>query len=124
MTSIDYIVVALYLIFMLSIGPVYGRFSSTASDYFRGGGGMLWWMVGASSWVMAFTAWTFTGAAGEVYRAGTFYFTLIIGSLFAAAAGIAVGWARGFRSAAGAVNSAWPVLRWTRGMRRCRATQA
>ena len=98
MTSIDYIVVALYLIFMLSIGPVYGRFSSTASDYFRGGGGMLWWMVGASSWVMAFTAWTFTGAAGEVYRAGTFYFTLIIASLFAAALTMAIGpWFRQMR---------------------------
>jgi hypothetical protein len=28
-----------YLAFMLSMGPLFMRFSKTASDYFRGGGG-------------------------------------------------------------------------------------
>ncbi len=77
MTIVDYIVVATYLAFVLALGPVYKRFSKTASDYFRAGGGMLWWMVGASAWVMTFSAWTFTGGAGKAYTEGTFFFTLI-----------------------------------------------
>jgi SSS family transporter len=76
MTTIDYVVIGVYLVFMLALGPVYQRFSSTASDYFRGGGGMLWWMVGASAWVMTFTAWTFTGGAGKAYETGTFFLLL------------------------------------------------
>lgn len=83
MTIVDYCVIAVYLVFMLAIGPVYKRFSTTASDYFRGGGGMLWWMVGASAWVMTFTAWTFTGGAGKVYDTGTFFLLLIVGNVVA-----------------------------------------
>lgn len=81
MTPIDYIVIAAYLAFVLALGPVYRRFSSTASDYFRAGGGMLWWMVGASAWVMTFSAWTFTGGAGRAYESGTF-FLLLAGANF------------------------------------------
>lgn len=77
MTLIDYIVIAAYLAFVLALGPVYRGFSSTASDYFRAGGGMLWWMVGASAWVMTFSAWTFTGGAGRAYESGTFFLLLI-----------------------------------------------
>ncbi len=76
MTVIDYIVVVAYLLFILALGPVYQRFSSTASDFFRGGGGMLWWMVGASAWVMTFSAWTFTGGAGKAYDTGVFFLLL------------------------------------------------
>lgn len=83
MTTVDYIVIGVYLAFMLALGPVYKRFSTTASDYFRGGGGMLWWMVGASAWVMTFTAWTFTGGAGKVYETGTFFLLLITGNIIA-----------------------------------------
>lgn len=77
MTTLDYIVIAFYLGFMLVLGAAYKRFSATASDFFRGGGGMLWWMVGASAWVMTFTAWTFTGGAGKAYETGTFFLLLI-----------------------------------------------
>ncbi len=83
MTTVDYFVIGVYLAFMLALGPVYKRFSKTASDYFRGGGGMLWWMVGASAWVMTFTAWTFTGGAGKVYETGTFFLLLITGNIIA-----------------------------------------
>ena len=73
MTSLDYIVVVFYLTFMLALGPVYKKFSQTASDYFRGGGGMLWWMVGMSGFMTAFTAWSFVGGAGKAYETGTFF---------------------------------------------------
>ncbi len=81
MTIVDYVVIAAYLIFILALGPVYQRFSTTASDFFRGGGGMLWWMVGASAWVMTFSAWTFTGGAGKAYESGVF-FLLLAGANF------------------------------------------
>ena len=74
--TIDYIVISVYLLFMLALGPIYRKFNSTASDYFRGGGGMLWWMVGASSFMVTFSAWTFTGAAGQAYQMGTFVLLL------------------------------------------------
>ena len=82
--TIDYIVIVVYLLFMLALGPIYRRFNSTASDYFRGGGGMLWWMIGASSFMVTFSAWTFTGAAGKAYELGTFVLLLF----FANAAGL------------------------------------
>lgn len=74
--TIDYIVISVYLLFMVALGPIYRKFNSTASDYFRGGGGMLWWMVGASSFMVTFSAWTFTGAAGQAYQMGTFVLLL------------------------------------------------
>lgn len=74
--TIDYVVIVVYLLFMMALGPIYKRFNSTASDYFRGGGGMLWWMVGASSFMVTFSAWTFTGAAGQAYKNGTFVLLL------------------------------------------------
>ena len=44
--------------------------SKSTSDYFRGGGRMLWWMVGSTAFMMQFSAWTFTGAAGKAFTDG------------------------------------------------------
>jgi SSS family solute:Na+ symporter len=70
MTSYDYAVLVFYFGFMLAIGWVFRRFVTSVSDYVRGGGKALWWMVGGSAFMVAFSAWTFTGAAGEAYRTG------------------------------------------------------
>lgn len=78
MTIYDYIVVAFYLVFMLAMGPVYKSFNKTASDYFRCGGGMLWWVVGCSSFMTMFSAWSFTGGAAKAYETGTFFFLLFL----------------------------------------------
>jgi Na+/proline symporter len=74
----DYIVVGVYLVFMLALGPVYKSFSKTASDFFRGGGGMLWWVVGSSAFMNSFSAWSFTGGAAKAYETGTFFLILFI----------------------------------------------
>ena len=74
MTPWDYSVVIFYLIFILSIGFIFQRFSSTISDYFRGGGSIQWWMLGSSIFMVQFSAWTFTGAAGKAYSMGIFIF--------------------------------------------------
>ncbi|QIA65423.1 transporter [Vibrio astriarenae] len=69
--NIDMLVVGVYFIFMIAIGVIFKRFSgSSTSDYFRGGGKMLWWMVGATAFMTQFSAWTFTGAAGKAFTDG------------------------------------------------------
>jgi Na+/proline symporter len=66
----DYVVVAFYLLFLVGIGWFFRRSGVNSSEYFRGGGRMSWWMVGASGFMGSFSAWTFTGAAGLAYDHG------------------------------------------------------
>ena len=66
----DYLVIGFYFAFMAMIGVVCRKFIGNTSDYFRGGGKMLWWMAGCSAFVAQFSAWTFTGAAGKAYQDG------------------------------------------------------
>jgi SSS family solute:Na+ symporter len=70
MTPYDYAVLVFYLGFMLTISWVFRRFVTNVSDYFRGGGKALWWMVGGSAFMMSFSAWTLTGAASQAYGDG------------------------------------------------------
>ena len=66
----DYLNIAFYIAFITGVGVVFSRKSKNTSDYFRGGGVMPWWVAGASSWMASFSAWTFVGAAGEIYDEG------------------------------------------------------
>ncbi len=70
MTPYDYAVLVFYFFFMLAISWVFRRFVTNVSDYFRGGGAALWWMVGGSAFMVQFSAWTFTGAASKAYTDG------------------------------------------------------
>jgi len=80
MTPWDYSVVVFYLLFILSIGFIFQRFSSTISDYFRGGGSIQWWMLGSSIFMTQFSAWTFTGGAGKAYSSGIFIIAIFMGN--------------------------------------------
>lgn len=44
-------IVGIYFLFLIAIGWMFRTFTSTTSDYFRGGGNMLWWMVGATAFM-------------------------------------------------------------------------
>ncbi|WP_413283568.1 sodium:solute symporter family protein [Vibrio sp. MA40-2] len=67
----DYIVIAGYFILMVVISFLFKNMASkSTSDYFRGGGKMIWWMVGSTAFMCQFSAWTFTGAAGKAYSDG------------------------------------------------------
>jgi len=83
LTIYDYIAIAFFFLFMLALGPIFKRYSKDDSDFFRGGGQMLWWMVGGSAFMCQFSAWTFTGAASKAYQDGT----LVALLFFANAAG-------------------------------------
>jgi SSS family transporter len=82
-TSYDYLVIAFYLMFMIVIGLIFRGFNRDSSDYFRGGGSMLWWMCGASALMVNFSAWTFTGAAGMIYQTGTLILALYYANVVA-----------------------------------------
>lgn len=70
LTGYDYSILGFYLLFMLCLGGLFRRLSRNTSDYFRCGGAMPWWITGSSAWIATFTAWSFVGAASEVYRSG------------------------------------------------------
>jgi Na+/proline symporter len=82
-SAYDYVIIALYLVFILAVGLVFRRMSKNTSDYFRAGGAMPWWITGASSWVASFSAWTFTGAAGMIYETGTVVLCLYYAGMIA-----------------------------------------
>jgi solute:Na+ symporter, SSS family len=68
--SIEYVVIAIYLVFMIIIGFVFKKLNSNVDDYFRSGCKGSWWLVGASNYISAISAYSFTGAAGVAYTAG------------------------------------------------------
>lgn len=69
--SIDILVVLIYFAFILAIGYFFQKHASNStSDYFSGGGKMLWWMVGGTAFMTQFSAMTFTGMAGDAFSKG------------------------------------------------------
>ncbi|MBE3073090.1 MAG: hypothetical protein IMZ67_08955 [Acidobacteria bacterium] len=79
-TLVDYAVIGLYLLLMLGIGAYFMRFNKGASDYFRGGSRIPWFVAGLSSFMSGFSAWTFTGAAGVAYQQGLVIVLMYIGN--------------------------------------------
>ncbi len=75
-------IVGIYFLFLIAIGWMFRKFTTTTSDYFRGGGNMLWWMVGATAFMTQFSAWTFTGAAGKAYNDGFAVAVIFIANAF------------------------------------------
>lgn len=67
----DYLLIGFYFVFIFSLGFIFKSANSNASDYFRGGGSLMWWMVGASAFMQQFSALTFTAVAGKAFRDGS-----------------------------------------------------
>ena len=74
----DYIVIVFYFGFTLSLGFVFKKLNEGGTDYFAGGRKMNWWLLGASSFVSNFSAWSFTGAAGMAYSFGVVVFSITV----------------------------------------------
>lgn len=83
MTPYDYLMMLGYLAFMPIIGLIFKRMSANASDFYRGGGSIQWWLAGASIVVASFSAFSFTGGAAKAYHTGFVlplgYMTAIVG---------------------------------------------
>ena len=69
-SNVEYLVIVGYLLLIIIVGLVFKKFSSNTDDYFKGGSKGTWWLVGSSAFMSAFSAWTFTGAAGIAYESG------------------------------------------------------
>ncbi|USD67282.1 transporter [Vibrio sp. SCSIO 43136] len=80
--TIDTLVVLAYFFLLVAIGWMFRKFTTSTSDYFRGGGKMLWWMVGATAFMTQFSAWTFTGAAGRAFSDGFVVVILFLANAF------------------------------------------
>ncbi|WP_286985702.1 transporter [Halomonas sp.] len=52
------------------LGWLYRSASQSTNEYFRGGGRMPWWMVGATAFMMSLSAMTFTGLMGKALTGG------------------------------------------------------
>lgn len=78
----DYLVLGFYFIVIFAIGAIYKDKSKNPDDYFRSGGSMAWWMVGASCFMQQFSAWTFTGAASKAYVDGALIATIFFANAF------------------------------------------
>lgn len=70
LSAYDIAVLIFYFLFMCSMGWIFKRFIRNTSDYFRAGGEMLWWIVGAGAFMTNFSAVSFTGMAGKAYQDG------------------------------------------------------
>ena len=68
--DINILVVIAYIGFLIAITLSFRSFNKNTSDYFSGGGKVLWWMVGATAFMTQFSAWTFTGAASKAFNDG------------------------------------------------------
>jgi len=79
----DYLVIAFYFVFILSMGWIFKRFIKDTSDYFRSGGEMLWWIVGAGAFMTNFSALSFVAHAGKAYLDGPVVLVIFFGNAFA-----------------------------------------
>ena len=81
-SNIEYLVIIGYLILIAVVGIVFKKFSSDTDDYFKSGCKGSWWLVGSSAFMSAFSAWTFTGAAGVAYESGFSVMIIFLGNAF------------------------------------------
>lgn len=80
LSTADLLVVGFYFVFMTAVAWTFRRFVKNTSDYFRGGGEMLWWIAGAGAFTVSFSAVTFTGMAGKAYVDGPVVMVIYIGN--------------------------------------------
>ena len=79
-SNIEYLVVLGYLVLIVLVGIVFKKFSANTDDYFKSGSKGSWWLVGSSAFMSAFSAWTFTGAAGVAFESGFSVMIIFLGN--------------------------------------------
>lgn len=85
---LEYITLGLYLVALPFLGLLFSKLNTNLSDFVRGGGQGVWWLVGASILMSNTSAFTFTGNASAAFEAGptvlTIYFANVVGLLIGA----------------------------------------
>ena len=81
MSSTDLSILVVYFGFVVLVGIVFRKQITDVSEYFRGGGQLLWWMSGSSVFMTTFSAWTFTGAAAKAYTDGLPILVIFLGNM-------------------------------------------
>jgi Na+/proline symporter len=91
MTSLDFIVMSIFAIIILSIGMIFTKMGSKdGQSFFEGGGKIPWWINGLSLFVSYFSAGTFVVWGSIAYKYGlvsngiqlTMVFAGLVSSLF------------------------------------------
>ena len=86
-STIDLVVIGVYLLLMIAVGIVMSFFNKSDSDFFKSSNKMPWWLAGISFFMTSFSVYTFTGAAGLAYRAPSIaflmYFSNAVAVMFA-----------------------------------------
>ena len=81
MSTIDWVIVAVYAMIVLAIGIAASRKQNNTDEYFRGSQQIPWWAVGFSIIATSFSAASLLGAPGEGYNHGFLYLQLQLGDL-------------------------------------------
>ncbi len=81
MSTIDWVVVAIYAMIVLAIGIAASRKQNNTDEYFRGSRQLPWWAVGLSIIATSFSAASLLGGPGEGYNHGFLYLQLQLGDL-------------------------------------------
>lgn len=70
MQTIDFIIIALYIAGLVTLGMIFARSMSNAKEMFAAGGRSPWWLSGLSAFMTMFSAGTFVVWGGISYRFG------------------------------------------------------
>ena len=70
LTSLDYMVLGLYLSAMMGVGLYFSREQRTSRDFFLAGRSMAWFPVGLSVMATLISALSYSGIPGESYFVG------------------------------------------------------
>ena len=81
-SNIEFLVIIGYLVLIVLVGIIFKNFSNNTDDYFKSGSKGSWWLVGSSAFMSAFSAWTFTGAAGVAFESGFSVMIIFLGNAF------------------------------------------
>jgi SSS family transporter len=78
-SSLDYVIVAIYLIGVTVAGSLIGRKQKSTRDYFLGGKHMAWWSVGFSIVASETSTLTFISIPGLAYKSNMHFLQLAVG---------------------------------------------
>lgn len=87
-SSLDLVIVGVYMAVLVLIGLAFGRLVQSGSDYFKAGAKGSWWMVGSSMFMSGISAYTFVGNAAGIYRSGWSPFAIYLANVLSFILGV------------------------------------